>query len=192
MQSETGGRHMINETDFVLVPYKKPFYMQKTVVTQEQWAEVMGSPGPKEPNLPVTEVSWNDARWFIEKLNKQTGKKYRLPTNKEWVFACGEDPENLDDYAWNVGNSNNRLHQIAQKLPNDYGLYDMLGNIWEWVGNKSGKDSYSLRGGAWLNIPENVRAAIRYRNVPAFRNYYFGFRLSLSAPRLCPHCRKEI
>jgi formylglycine-generating enzyme required for sulfatase activity len=185
---------ILNESDFVLLPYKKPFYMQKTQVTQKQWMAVMGdNPSHfKGDDLPVDSVSWLDVQEFIKKLNVLEGKKYRLPKNKEWFFACGDDPENLDDYAWYRGNSNKTTHPVGTKIPNGYGIYDMLGNVWEWCGNKPGEKDYVLRGGSWTNIPEIVRAAYRTRLVPAFRYFYFGFRLSLSAPRLCPHCGKEI
>ncbi len=161
--------------------------MQTTQVTQRQWRYVMGNNPSyfKGDNLPVETVSWYDIQEFITKLTPIENKRYRLPRSKEWKFACGDDPHNLYDYAWYDKNSCNTTHPVGQKLPNKYGLYDILGNIWEWCGNKEGKTSYVLRGGSWSNTPRVVRAADRFWNEPACRyslNGDFGFRLSLSAP----------
>lgn len=129
------------------VTISKPFYLQTTEVTQEQWKKVMGS-NPSVfmncgNNCPVENVSWLMARAFISKLNQmeKTGK-YRLPTEAEWEYACragtttkysfGNGVEELPDHAWYNINSANRTHPAARKKPNPWGLYDMHGNVWEW------------------------------------------------------------
>ena len=120
------------------------FYIGKTVVIQKQWTEVMGS-NPSDPvgdDLPVVNVSWQDAQEFVKRLSEETGQTYRLPTEAEWEYACragstglfhfGNDTAQLADYAWCKSNSEGRLHPVGQKKPNAWGLYDMAGNTWEW------------------------------------------------------------
>ena len=130
------------------VTIAKPFAIGKTEVTQQQWHAVMGN----DPSYfagcgdtcPVEQVSWDDAQEFIKKLNAKTGKQYRLPSEAEWEYACragrrqeycGSDiPENV---SWNDSNSGAFLrghpHPVATKHANDFGLYDLSGNVWEWV-----------------------------------------------------------
>lgn len=190
------------------------FYMGKYEVTQGQWQTVMGSNPSNfkncGANCPVEQVSWNDTQEFIGRLNGKTGKSYRLPTEAEWEYAArsggkrekyagGDD---LDRVAWYSSNSGSTTHSVGTKAANGLGLHDMSGNVWEWCQDWYGEKFYGespkdnprgpssgqyrvLRGGSWANIPEeNVRAAYRYSNLPALRSYYFGFRMSLSAPRL--------
>jgi formylglycine-generating enzyme required for sulfatase activity len=123
------------------------FYMQTTQVTQAQWKAVMGNnpSGFKDcgDDCPVENVSWNDAQEFIKRLNEKEGKPYRLPTEGEWEYACragstsqfcfGDDESLLSEYAWYINNSDNRTHPVGTKKPNAWGLYDMHGNVWEWV-----------------------------------------------------------
>ncbi|OGS75521.1 MAG: hypothetical protein A2Z94_00920 [Gallionellales bacterium GWA2_55_18] len=184
----------------------KPFAMGKYEVTQKEWREVMGSDPPEFgfkgcDTCPVESVSWNDIQEFIRKLNARTGKQYRLPTEAEWEYACraggrhtycGSD--DIDAVAWQIRNSKEKTHPVGQKQANAWGLYDMSGNVWEWV-EDSYHDSYNgaptdgtawqgdgakrvLRGGAWFSLSNNARAAIRSRNVPANRYYMYGFRLA--------------
>jgi formylglycine-generating enzyme required for sulfatase activity len=199
-----------------------PFYLGKYPVTQKQWEEVMGNnPSSfKGADLPVESVSWDDVQEFIKRLNEREGTdKYRLPSEAEWEYACragtntkysfGDDESKLGDYAWYSGYSiyeewvkNNdkilkegRTHPVGQKKPNAWGLYDMHGNVWEWVqdrwhGNYEGApsdgsawedgDSSSrvVRGGGWYDGAGDCRSAARAGFDPGARSSNFvGFRL---------------
>src|SRR5262249_40864042 len=124
------------------VTISQPFYLGKYPVTQAQWEAVMGT-NPSEykghPNHPVEHVSWNDAYAFLYQLNKlEGGGDYRLPTEAQWEYACRAGTEtpryhpDINAIAWYRGNSHGHLQPVGQKLPNAWGLYDMLGNVWEW------------------------------------------------------------
>jgi sulfatase modifying factor 1 len=160
-------------------------------------------------NCPVEQVSWNDVQEFISRLNQRSGKRYRLPVEAEWEYAArsggkrekwsGTSSEGeLGQYAWYGGNSGSRTHPVGEKRPNGLGLYDMSGNVWEWCADWYGENYYQgsprnnpkgpdngsyrvLRGGAWLNDPRLVRAAIRTWGAPASRSRYIGFRLGVPA-----------
>ncbi|WP_148705722.1 formylglycine-generating enzyme family protein [Methanosarcina siciliae] len=145
------------------VEIKKPFYLGKFEVTQGQWREVMGSnPSYFEgDDLPVERVSWDEVQEFIEKLNEIEGTdKYRLPSEAEWEYACkagtttrysfGDDEAKFGDYAWYVPNSDCKTHPVGQKEPNPWGLYDMHGNVMEWV-NESDTHGSVME---WIN--ENI------------------------------------
>ncbi|HEY7545724.1 MAG TPA: bifunctional serine/threonine-protein kinase/formylglycine-generating enzyme family protein, partial [Blastocatellia bacterium] len=122
------------------VRISRPFEMGKYEVTQAQWEAVMGNNPSnfKGANLPVENVSWNDAQEFIQKLNaRNDGYVYRLPTEAEWEYACragstGDYAGNLDEMAWHGSNSASKTHSVGQKKPNAWGLHDMHGNVWEW------------------------------------------------------------
>ncbi len=140
-----------------------PYFLGVTEVTQQQWKEVMGTEPWKgaeyvmEGNeYPATYVSWESAVEFCRKLSEREGKKYRLPTEAEWEYACrsgtetaysfGDDDSQLGDYAWYAKNARvvgeQYAHQVGQKLPNGFGLHDMHGNMWEWCRDWYGKDYY--------------------------------------------------
>ena len=184
----------------------KSFYIGTYEVTQSQWKAMMGN-NPSIfkgcDNCPVENVSWNDVQAFIAKLNMATKIQYRLPTETEWEYAAkgGKLSQNfryagtnmLYSVAWYDGNSKNKTHLIGTKLPNELGIYDLSGNVWEWCDDlyapypcdniNRRKGSYRVYRGGGFNT-----SAIRCR--PAFRGFYsstshdceLGFRLVRSFP----------
>ncbi|WP_425420848.1 SUMF1/EgtB/PvdO family nonheme iron enzyme [Phaeodactylibacter xiamenensis] len=189
------------------------FYLSTYEVTQAQWKAVMGNnPSHFEdcPNCPVEQVSWDDVQEFIKKLNTKTGEQYRLPTEAEWEYAArGEESgaqdnylysgsNDLDQVGWYGGNSDGKTHPVGQKQPNQLGLYDMSGNVWEWVqdcwhehysgaprdGGAWLEDSNGdcsrrvLRGGSWYINSRNSRVANRNRLYSDARLNDLGFRLA--------------
>jgi len=158
----------------------KDFEMQDAPVTQSEYEKIMKvNPSYfKGKNNPVEIVSYDDCQEFIKKLNEnQTKYTYRLPTEKEWEYCAKScDLQKIDEISWNNENSNDKTHPIKQKKPNNLGLYDMLGNVWEWTSTKSG--SYRVfRGGSWYNGPLYLRAAFRDYFDPGNRSNGVGFRL---------------
>jgi hypothetical protein len=170
----------------------KNYEMGKYDVTQKGWRDIMGN-SPSHfsscgDTCPVEEVSWNDVHEFIQKLNAKTGKQYRLPTEKEWEYACygGSRTEycggsNLDSVAWYDKNSNSTTHPVGQKQANGYGLYDMSGNVDQWMQNEY-NGGRALRGGPWLGSSGDLRAAYRDLIDPTNRNSIIGFRLARTLP----------
>ncbi|GCL58127.1 SUMF1/EgtB/PvdO family nonheme iron enzyme [Microcystis aeruginosa] len=214
------------DSDFDAVSREKPqhqvqvnsFAIGKYPVTQAQYEAVMGinpSEFKNNPQNPVEQVSWNDAQAFCQKLSQITGKTYRLPTEAEWEYACragtttryyfGDDASQLGDYAWYSANSQSKTHPVGQKKPNAWGLYDMIGNVWEWceddwhdnyigapkdgsawpINNDNRSHLKCLRGGSWnsYKAPDYCRSAIRSRNLPSYDNYSRGFRVVCGAGR---------
>ncbi len=191
-----------NEKPIHSVTLTKPFYLQATEVTQGQWRAVLGdnpSYFQMGDDYPVEQVSWNDVQKFLSKLNAlDPGKNYRLPTEAEWEYACragtsGDRYGELDAIAWYDRNLGNQTHPVGKKQPNGWGLYDMLGNVWEWCADWYGGDYYAsspstdprgpssgqsrvLRGGSWLNYFSNVRSAYRGGLNPVNRYNHCGFR----------------
>ena len=184
------------------------YYIGKYEVTQAQWRAVMGSNPSnfKGNNLPVEKVSWNDIQTFITKLNQQTGKTYRLPTEAEWEFAARggnssrgykySGSNNIGSVAWYDVNSNSKTHPVGQKTDNELGIYDMSGNVWEWCSDLYGDYSSSnqtnpkgassgsyrvLRGGSWFGSASYCRVSYRYGSNPENRRDYDGFRLVCSS-----------
>ncbi|MBO5235459.1 MAG: formylglycine-generating enzyme family protein [Alistipes sp.] len=182
------------------------FYIGKYEVTQAQWEAVMGeNPSHyKGENRPVEKVSWNDIQEFIEKLNSKTGKKYRLPTEAEWEYAARggnqskgykySGSDNIDEVAWYDTNSASRTHIVGQKKPNELGLYDMTGNVWEgcsdWYWHKYYKNALSDnplgpatgtyrvdRGGGWNLSAWGCRVSNRSYGSPSAVDNGCGFRL---------------
>jgi len=183
------------------------FYIGKYEVTQEQWEAVMGdnpSNFKGDPNCPVEQVSWNDVQKYITKLNQLTGKSYRLPTEAEWEYAArgGTNSKSykysgsntLNIVAWYYDNSNSKTHPVGTKNPNELGIYDMSGNVWEWCNdwyglypsssqtNPQGPSSSSnrvFRGGSWSYSARRCRVSDRYGALPGDRYDILGFRLVL-------------
>ena len=185
------------------------YYIGKTEVTQALWKAVMGSSPSdtstlKVDNLPVERVSWNDCQEFIRKLNALTGQNFRLPTEAEWEFACrgGNNSRGykysgsnyIDNVAWYWDNSGKKTHPVATKLPNELGIYDMSGNVWEWCSdwydkyssgaqaNPKGPESGScrvFRGGGWGSYAGYCRSSNRGYNTPTHRHDRLGLRLAL-------------
>lgn len=151
-------------------------------------------------NHPVVLISWNDAQAFCYWLSHKTGEYYCLPTEAEWEYACraGSHEEcygNLDEISWYEYNSGGNTHPVATKKPNRFGLYDMLGNVWEWCQDYYGAHYYSespvrnptgpetgteriSRGGTWCSQPSRIRAAFRRHDSAHFRFYRLGFRVA--------------
>ena len=182
------------------VRLSREFYMGRTEVTQAQWVAVMGS-NPSYfkncDNCPVEQVSWEDVKDFIRKLNAKGEGVYRLPTEAEWEYAAragttGDYAGNVDAMAWYSSNSGDKTHEVGTKEPNGWGLYDMHGNVWEsvqdWLGgyasgsvsDPGGAASGSLRmyrGGSWNNQAGHVRSAYRNADAPSVRSETRGFRV---------------
>ena len=141
------------------------------------------------PNAPIVGISWYDAKAYCEWLSKKRKEEFRLPTEAEWEYACragtttkwsfGDDEKELDKYGWYNMNSDGTIHEVGQKLPNPWGLYDMHGNVWEWCKDwyDSDKDTKVLRGGSWDEYADRSRSAGRYGNYPDIRFISIGFRL---------------
>lgn len=167
----------------------KDIQMQTIQVTQKTWLKIMGeNPSHfKGDDLPVESVSWNDVQIFLAKLNELSKKwDYRLPTEQEWENAAQScDSQSIMDIAWCYENSNNQTRPIGSKLPNKLGLYDMLGNVWEWTSTMNGSGRV-LRGGGWYNGARYLRSGVRVSWWPDDRDSVVGFRLVRIArnPRL--------
>jgi formylglycine-generating enzyme required for sulfatase activity len=198
------------------VTISSPFCIGKYEVTQAQWKAVMGTtlkqqraimdPSAPErgvligegPDYPMYYVRWSDAREFCRKLGLLTGNEYRLPTEAEWEYACRAGSttqyswgdEFNGDYAWYEGNSGGVLHLVGQKLGNEWGLFDMAGNAFEWCagyyypyssGNATDPENtqegeyHVIRGGSWGNGPSDMRASHRFK---ANDGHFIGFRVA--------------
>jgi len=194
------------------VKISRPFYLAKTEVTQAMWKELMGYEPGKEKRwersdwaqLPVSRVSWESVQDFIQLLNDQDdGYQYRLPTEAEWEYAAragtrGLRPfkyENMDDYAWYRASSDNKPMPVASLKANAFGLYDMIGNLWEWVADNYDSKYYKvsptidpkgpavstrkvMRGGSYHCTAERVRVGIRGSYVESRSLSVLGFRLA--------------
>ena len=191
-----------------------PFYMGKYEVTEGQWQRVMGD-NPSyfkgHPYLPVENVSWNDVQKFIKRLDEKTGIRFRLPTEAEWEYACragsdapfccGTDNKTLAEYAWFSMNSGGETHVVGTRYPNKWGLYDMHGNVNEWVADgrrgylpraeRNPRGIISLRkaifrGGCWLYPAYLCRSANRMDAEKDFRSHITGFRLAVDRSEISP------
>ena len=182
------------------------YYIGETEVTQELWLAVMGSNPFKfrGPEYPAQDVSWNDSQEFVQRLSVMTGQKFRLPTEAEWEYAArgGKNSKgykysgsnNIEDVAWYNKNSGRQIHPVKTKSPNELGIYDMSGNVWEmcndWVDSYNGSTQTNpagpisgitrvIRGGSWLNGVKNCRVSHRFGTVTGHRFLSNGFRLAL-------------
>jgi formylglycine-generating enzyme required for sulfatase activity len=179
------------------------FAIGKYPVTQKEWKQLMThSPSKFRGNdLPVENISWNDIQKFIEKLNAKSGKKYRLPTEAEWEYAAkgGENylysgSNNINEVAWYISNSERRTHEVGQKKANNFGLYDMTGNVWEWCNDWYDENYYKnspernprgssdgtervVRGGSWLDDAEGCWVSYRDFTDPIKGYSGIGFRI---------------
>lgn len=211
-----------NEGPQHLVTITEPFYMGVYEVTQEQWEVVMGT-NPSynrqhdgNQGNPVETVSWDDCQDFINELNTKGIGTFRLPTEAEWEYACragsltrfswGDDPgySEIGDYAWYSDNYyldqpvlSMSTHFVGQRDSNNWGLYDMSGNVWEWcndwydlyseesqidpIGPTIGSERV-MRGGGYSTIPRGCRSANRIAQFPTVMNSAIGFRLVMTAP----------
>lgn len=186
------------------------FYIGRYEITQKQWKRVMNGKNPsifKDDDRPVECVSWNDVQIFIKRLNKITGRSFRLPTEKEWEYAAKggifgvEDnlnPAEIEKIAWFVENSDSISHRVGELQPNKLGIYDMIGNVHEWCYDVYDSLAYSqdlvngdvsqnldsairvYRGGSWLSSRKYIRVSNRNKNNVNLRHFCLGFRLAES------------
>ncbi len=184
------------------------YYIGETEVTQELWTAVMGN-NPScfagNSQRPVEYVSWDDCQEFITKLNQLTGKRFRLPTEAEWEYAARGGNKSqaykysgsnaIEEVAWYMDNSGDATHDVKSKSPNELGIYDMNGNVWEWCQdwygdytsdsqvNPQGPTNASyrvLRGGGWINRARQCRATYRNYQKSTSSFYYTGLRIAIS------------
>jgi formylglycine-generating enzyme required for sulfatase activity len=194
-RSEEKPPHRVSLTDF---------YIGKYEVTQLLWRAVMGdNPSMfKGDNLPVENVSWDDCQTFISRLNSATGKQFRLPTEAQWEYAARGGAKSRgfkysggnDPYDVYKDNSGERTHEVGGKQPNELGIFDMTGNVWEWCRDWYGENYYGsspveaptgassgsyrvLRGGSWISTASRCRVAYRSYNTPGYRGSGIGLRL---------------
>jgi formylglycine-generating enzyme required for sulfatase activity len=204
--SEQGGDCYGDESPYHRVTITQDYYIGKFEVTQELWEAVMGSNPSnwKAFDRPVENVSWNVVQEFCAELSRMTGKRFRLPTEAEWEYAArgGKKSTNakysgsssVSNVAWYTDNSGSQTHPVGKLRPNELGIYDMSGNVWEWCqdwyGNYSsasqtdpqGPSSGSyrvLRGGSWNFIAGDCRVSRRSELAPGIRFDSIGFRLVL-------------
>jgi len=170
----------------------KGFHIGKYEVTQAQWKEIMNnnpSMSHKGDNLPVEHVNWDDVQVFLSKLNTKTGRNYRLPTEVEWEFAARggtvskgynySGSNNIDDVAWYKVNSS-RTNIVGLKQPNELGIYDMSGNVYEWCSDfRTNGSSRVVRGGSFANTEEYCRVTKSNAFNTGTSEYNIGFRVVL-------------
>jgi formylglycine-generating enzyme required for sulfatase activity len=187
----------------------KSFNLSKYLVTQDLYSTVIGCNPSKFPgnNKPVENISWFDAILFCNALSEQVDlepcyvinpefvelisgtRGFRLPTDAEWEYACRADTKkvqygSIDDIAWYEGNSGGTTHEIGLKEPNKYGLFDMLGNVWEWCWDLYDPIEYGtyriFRGGGWCDNSRGCLASNRRRSHPTYTVDDLGFRIASS------------
>ncbi len=199
------GEFMMGDSRKHKVVIHRDFYLGKYPVTQAQWEALMGNNPSyfKGADLPVETVSWEDCQEFIKRLNATGKASFRLPTEAEWEYACragstgaycfGDNIAQLGEYAWYKDNSGGQTQPVGRKKPNEWGLHDMHGNVWEWCqdwydysypdeavtdpqGPLTGSDRVD-RGGGWNFDASRASSAYRYGDPAGDRGSYLGFRL---------------
>ncbi|QSF44546.1 formylglycine-generating enzyme family protein [Paenibacillus tianjinensis] len=186
----------------------EPFYVMKYQVTQHLYHFVMHDDvEPNENKQPITDVSWLDSLVFCNKLSRildrtecytiahesektiynKDANGFRLLTDAEWQYACkagtkGYRYDEIDKIAWYKGNSNGSVQQVGKLLPNPWGLYDMIGNVWEWCWDLYDTKRYGnyrvFRGGSWAEVENNCGSTIRRKSMPDFKTDDLGFRIA--------------
>ena len=196
------GRTDWEQAHVVRITY--PFYFAKTEVTRSQYLQVMGSIGAaaseNDPDLPIDQVTWDQAVVFCQKLSKLDGRDYRLPTEAEWEFACRAGKMgsyagtgDLENMGWFAGNSGEKIHQVAQHQPNRWGIFDMHGNVAEWVldsyvpllgsdpvvdpVHRLGDENQVARGGSAFDLASQCRSASREPVLRVTAKQGLGFRV---------------
>jgi formylglycine-generating enzyme len=170
-----------------------PFFLSATEVTQAQWTAVMRSNPSQfrgDENAPVERVSWLEVQEFLRRLNAFGEGRFRLPTEEEWEYACRAGT--TTPYAFGptlttrqANFDGKRTMPVASFPPNDWGLYDMHGNVWEWCATEycpyplqaCGSKYEVIRGGSWYFGPDSARSALRYTHEPQLRGFSIGFRV---------------
>jgi len=189
----------------------EPFYVMKYPVTQQLYHDVWNEEevGPSERNLPMTNVSWLDSIVFCNELSRMLGRTecytitddsentiynktangFRLLSDAEWQYTCkagttGYRYASIDQIAWFQENSNGSVHPVGQLLPNPWGLYDMIGNVWEWCWDLYDTERYGdyriFRGGSWAEVENNCGSTTRRKSMPDFKIDDLGFRIALT------------
>jgi formylglycine-generating enzyme required for sulfatase activity len=188
------------------------FLLAPVPVTRRRYDGVRGAAtDPARSRRPVAEVSWTDALRFCNALSEAEGRRpcyligddpdgrdvtcdwradgYRLPSEAEWEYACRAGSTavrygELDDIAWYRENSGGAAHDVATRAPNAWGLYDTIGNVWEWCWDLFDPGVYGpyrvFRGGGWFDPPRGCRASCRRKSHPTYRIDDLGFRLARS------------
>lgn len=189
----------------------EPFYLAKYTVTEELYAIIMGKEfvTKTEAQKPVVNVSWIDAVNFCNLLSDSLSfdrfynfdneskevvcnyvtNGFRLPTDAEWQYACkakskGYRYDEIDKIAWYKDNSNERVHEVGKKMPNEWGLYDTIGNVWEWCWDLYDAETFGtyriIRGGSWAEEERGCGATSRRKSMPDFYIDDLGFRIARS------------
>lgn len=171
------------EPELILIPVPAGFGCEallvgETPVTEAQWVDVVGGEIENGPNYPKVNVNVEDCKEFCKRLGERSDYRFRLPSEVEQARLLGLEPEDLEKYA---AFDNNKITEVKTKLPNEYGLYDVRGRVWEWTEPHGG---YShLRGGSWYGSQLGARGVSRLDCLPAYRDYLAGFRVVVTRPK---------